>query len=174
MCFPAKRPDFCRLPILALALMLPACGSDSAGPSQPVMDVITVTDQEHHLGDNPGAAGVAYESQFQLPTVVDSAFVSITFLYPNAAAQSGPEIENPPKVSVNATEIGLGTTDFPDNPLCVTGSGPDREYSCNLTVVLTASATVVVGTNAIRVESEAATGGDDDFVFSDLLVIIWR
>ena len=57
--------------------------------------------------------------------------------------------------------------------MCVR-TGAEREYACDVTIYLPATTAVIVGDNTIRVASEAAFGGNDDFVFSDLIVSILR
>ncbi len=159
------------LGVVAL-LVLAGCGDDSVTPADPVSEEIIVTDQMHHIGDNSGAEGVDYSSTFTISQAFDSVNVAITFLFPNTQGVSGPEIENV-KMYVNAMEIGITAGTFPNDP-CVTGTGPSREYSCDLTLSIPATAAATVGTNSIRVASEAASGGDDDFVFTDLIVTAWR
>jgi hypothetical protein len=114
---------------------------------------IVVTDELHHLGDNVGAEGTMFAGSFSVPAAVDSAFVSVSFVYPNPQGQSGPEIVNAPRILLNGTLVGLTIGDFPDNPACIVG--------------------VQVGVNSIELQSEAHWGGDDDFVFNDLVVTIW-
>ncbi len=56
----------------------------------------------------------------------------------------------------------------------MSGTGASAEYECDVTIELAASAAVTTGSNSIRIASEAASGGDDDFVFTDLVVTVWR
>lgn len=158
---------------LVLAVASVACSDDPAGPD-PVRTDIVVTDALHHLGDNVGAEGTTYAGSFTVSASVDSAFVSVTFVHPNPQGQSGPEIADPPRIYVNGTRVGLATADFPNNPACIQGVGDTREYSCDVTIRVTASAAIRTGNNSIELQSEAAWGGDDDFVFTDLIVTTWR
>ena len=155
-------------------ILLAACDSDSTAPEDPVRQEIVVAAGAHHIGDNSGAEGTTFTSEFQVPSSFDSASVSISFLFPNALDVSGPEIDSPPRVTLNGSVLGLTPSDFPANPACITGTGPGREYSCDISFSLPATSALEVGTNTISVISEAASGGDDDFVFSDVLVIVWR
>jgi hypothetical protein len=150
------------------------CGGGTVSPDDPVSQEILVTAGPHHLGENVGAEGVDYQSTFQVTASFDSARVAITFLFPNSFDVSGPEIENAPKIFVNSIELGLTASHFPDDPACVSGTGAEREYACDITISLPATTAVIVGDNTIRVASEAAFGGNDDFVFSDLIVSILR
>ena len=143
------------LGVVAL-LVLAGCGDDAVTPADPVSEEIIVTDQMHHIGDNSGAEGVDYSSTFTISQAFDSVNVAITFLFPNTQGVSGPEIENT-KMFVNAMEIGITAGTFPNDPLCVTGTGSGREYSCDLTLSVPAAGAATVGTNSIRVATEAAT-----------------
>lgn len=159
---------------LALLPVSSACTSDPAEPTLPVRQEITLTDVPHHLGDNTGAEGDAYSVDFEITAAVDSASIRLTFLYPNPQGQSGPEIGNAPQLILNGTLLGLTAADFPDSGACVVGTGDAREYACDLTVSRPASSAIVTGENHFSLLSEAAWGGDDDFVFTDLIVTIWR
>lgn len=158
---------------LAIAGTSLGCSDDPAGPA-PIRSDIVITDALHHLGDNVGAEGTTYTGSFTLPAPADSAFVSVTFVHPNPQGQSGPEIADPPRIYVNGTRVGLASADFPNNAACIEGTGDTREYSCDVTIRVPATAAVRSGTNSIELQSEAAWGGDDDFVFKDLIVTTWR
>ena len=157
----------------AMLLAMLAC-NDSSGPDGPTREQIVITDELHHLGDNTGAEGTAYTAQFQVAGAFDSATVSISLLHPNSLGVSGPEIDNPPQIALNGTTLGLAASDFPANAACISGTGPGREYSCNITFTLATMGALTTGQNTIRVASEADTGGDDDFVFTNLIVSVWR
>jgi hypothetical protein len=150
--------------------MLASCSSSNPSDA-PAPTVIVVTDDEHHLGDNPGSEGQTYDGEFTLSGSFGDVGVSIKFLYPNSAGQSGPEIDSPPDIMVNGEKVGLYPSDFPDNE-CVSQY---REYECDVTLTRDATAAVVAGLNTIQVVSQgAAEPGDDDFVFTDLKVIVER
>lgn len=141
------------------------------GPSLPLQ--IVVSNTLHHLGNDSGSEGANYINGFNVPTAFDSATVSITFVYPNAADKR-PEVDaGRPRIFVNDTDLGLSTADFEQFPGCIT-TNPIREFKCTRTITLPATSAVLVGANTIRVASEVAFGGDDDFVFGDLVVTIWR
>ena len=108
-----------------------------------------------------------------LKRIINNPLPQITFLTPNPQGQSGPEIANPPRIFLNAVEVGIATSDFPVDS-CVTGTGDVREYSCDLTLTLPIPDVLQTGANEIEIESEAARGGDDDFVFTDLILTVWR
>jgi hypothetical protein len=96
--------------------------------------------------------------------------VRIKFLYPNNAGQSGPEIDSPPDIIINGEKVGLYPSDFPDNAQCISQY---REYECDVTLTRDATAAVVAGLNTIQVVSQgAAHPGDDDFVFTDLVILV--
>lgn len=159
--------------VFLLAVLIVACTETATEPDPPVSQEIVVTDGLHHIGDNAGAEGGSYTGSFSLTAEVDSATLAITFLYPNPQGQSGPEIANAPQILVNTVSVGIATSAFPDDA-CVTGTGDSREYSCDLTLTMAVPDVLVSGTNRIEVISEAALGGDDDFVFTDLVVTVWR
>lgn len=161
-------------PALLIVTTLPACSDDSTSPRDPVRQDIVVSASAHHIGDNAGAEGTTYSATFNVSSAFDSATVSISFLYPNAFNVSGPEVDAPPQITLNGNLIGISTSAFPTGDGCITGTGPGREYSCNITFELPATNALQVGSNTIGVASEAATGGDDDFVFSGLAVTVWR
>lgn len=115
---------------------------------------------------------------FTVSTPFDSASVSITFVYPNSVDKA-PEMDaGAPRIFVNNQQIGLTAADFPNIPGCIQSISSSnvivREYICTATIVVPATAAVAVGANTIRVASEVAFGGDDDFVFTNLLVRIWH
>lgn len=159
--------------LFLLGALLPACTKTPTEADAPIREEIVITEGLHHIGDNPGAEGDTYSASFQLATVVDSASLAITFLYPNPQGQSGPEIANPPQILINSIGVGILTSDFPVDA-CVTGTGDTREYSCDLTLTLPIADVLEAGTNQIEIISEAALGGDDDFVFTDLVLTVWR
>ena len=158
---------------LAGAFTLAGCSDDPVEPLPSVRTDIVVTDELHHLGDNVGAEGTMFAGSFSVPAAVDSAFVSVSFVYPNPQGQSGPEIVNAPRILLNGTLVGLTIGDFPDNPACIVGEGDTREYACDVTLRVPAGTAIQVGVNSIELQSEAHWGGDDDFVFEDLVVTIW-
>jgi hypothetical protein len=145
-----------------------SCSSNPSDPKSPT--IIVITDGEHHLGDNPTADGLTYEDDFTVSGSFGDVEVSIKFLYPNNADQSGPEIDSPPDIMINGEKVGLYPSDFPDNPGCI---NQYREYECDVTIVRDATSAVVEGNNTIQVVAQgAAHTGDDDFVFTDLSVIV--
>ena len=157
--------------ILVVATCLLASCSSSNPSDAPAPAVIVVTDAEHHLGDNSGSEGQTYEGSFTLSGSFGDVEVRITFLYPNNAGQSGPEIDSPPDIMVNGEKIGLFPVDFPDNEQCVSQY---REYECDVTLTKDATEAVVEGLNTIQVVAQgAAHPGDDDFVFTDLEVLVY-
>ena len=158
---------------IGIIALLSACSDDPTEPSPSVRTDIVITDVLHHLGDNVGAEGTAFTGTFAVPAAVDSAFVSVSFVYPNPQGQSGPEIVNAPRIRVNGTLVGLTIGDFPDNAVCIVGEGDVREYACDVTLRVPAATAIQVGSNSIELQSEAHWGGDDDFVFTDLVVTIW-
>jgi len=158
---------------LAGAFTLAGCSDDPVEPLPSERTDIVVTDELHHLGDNVGAEGTAFTGTFAVPAAVDSAFVSVSFVYPNPQDQSGPEIVNAPRIRLNGTLVGLTIGDFPDNAVCIVGEGDTREYACDVTLRVPAATAIQVGSNTIELQSEAHWGGDDDFVFTDLVVTIW-
>jgi hypothetical protein len=140
-------------------------------PASAQSTAITITASPHHLGNS--GEGEDYNSIFTVPTAFDSATVSITFVYPNSVDKA-PEIDaGAPRIFVNGQQIGLTAADFPNIPGCISNTAV-REYLCTVTITVPATSAVLVGQNTIRVASEAAFGGDDDFVFANLLVTIWR
>lgn len=145
-----------------------ACSKKSNDPAPP--RTVTVTAAEHHLGDNPSAEGSEYNATFDITGSFTSATCALTFVYPNAAGQSGPEIDSPPEIYINGTKVGLAASDFPDIPACINAY---REYECDVTLSVSATGAVIAGTNTIRVVAMgAAHAGDDDFVFKDLTVTV--
>lgn len=154
-------------------LILSGCSDDSGTSSNPTLvRTITVTDEPHHLGDNPGSEGTEYNSSFDVGTSFTSAKCSISFLYPNSSDVSGPEIDSPPEIYINDQMIGMLATDFPDQPGCISAY---REYECDVTIRIGDGGTVISGTNTIRIVAMgAAHQGDDDFVFTDLKVLLYR
>ena len=155
--------------VLALSL-LASCSSDSPS-NPPAPTVIVISDGEHHLGDNPGSEGQTYDGDFTLSGSFGDIELSIKFLYPNNAGQSGPEIDSPPDIMVNGEKVGLFPSDFPDND-CVSQY---REYECDVTLTSDATAVAVEGLNTIQVVAQGvAHPGDDDFVFTDLEVHVYE
>jgi len=153
---------------LLLVSLLSCSSDDPSGPGTPT--VIVVTDDEHHLGDNSGSEGQTFAGDFTLSGSFGDVEVSIKFLYPNNAGQSGPEIDSPPDILVNGDRVGLFPSDFPDNG-CVSEY---REYECDVTLTRDATGVVVAGLNTIQVVAQGeAHPGDDDFVFTDLEVLVY-
>jgi hypothetical protein len=156
--------------LVAASCLLGSC-SDSSPSDPDVPNVILITDEEHHLGDNPGSEGQTYDGNFTISGSFGDVEVSIKFLYPNSAGQSGPEIDSPPDIMVNGAKVGLYATDFPDNAGCISQY---REYECDVTIVRDATAEAVQGVNTIQVVAQGvAHPGDDDFVFTDLRVVVY-
>ena len=157
------------LSLAASCLLVSCSSSDPSGPGVPT--VIVVTDDEHHLGDNAGSEGQTYDDSFTLSGSFGDVKVSIKFLYPNNAGQSGPEIDSPPDILVNGEKVGLYPSDFPDNAQCISQY---REYECDVTLTRDATDEVVEGANTIQVVAQgAAHPGDDDFVFTDLEILVY-
>jgi hypothetical protein len=157
------------LTVVAAACLLVSCSSSNPSDA-PAPTVIVITDGEHHLGDNPGSEGQTFEGGFTLSGSFGDVDVRISFLYPNDAGQSGPEIDSPPDIMVNGEKVGLYPSDFPDNAQCI---NQYREYECDVTLTRDATAAVVEGLNTIQVVSQgAAHPGDDDFVFTDLVILV--
>ena len=156
--------------LLAVTCFLASCSSSN--PSDPpTPTVIVISDDEHHLGDNEGAEGQTYEENFTISGSFGDVEVSIKFLHPNDAGQSGPEIDSPPDIIVNGVRIGLAPADFPDNPGCI---NQWREYDCDVTITKDATSAAVADSNTIQVVAQgAAHPGDDDFVFTDLKVLVY-
>lgn len=158
----------CVVLLLVVSCALLSCSSNPSDPESPT--VIVITDGEHHLGDNQGSEGQTYDDDFTLSGSFGDVEVSIKFLYPNSAGQSGPEIDSPPDIIINGERVGLSPSDFPDNAGCI---NQYREYECDVTLVRDATSAVVEGDNTIQVVSQgAAHPGDDDFVFTNLVVIV--
>ncbi len=156
--------------LLAVTCLLVSCSSSNPSDS-PVPTVIVISDDEHHLGDNAGAEGQTYEDNFIISSFFGDVEVSIKFLHPNSAGQSGPEIDSPPDIIINGERVGLAPSDFPDNPACI---NQWREYDCDVTITRDATSAVTVGNNTIQVVSQgAAHPGDDDFVFTDLKILVY-
>jgi len=138
----------------------------SCSSEEPVS--ITITDETHHLGDNVGSEGVEYSSSFEITSTYESGILSITFLFPNDAGQSGPEIDFPPEIQINDQKVGLFPSDFPDNPDCINNF---REYDCDVTISIEIADKIEMRNNTIRIISKGeAHEGDDDFVFTDLKI----
>ena len=154
--------------IFSFYIVLSCKSEKSTQPEQSEPVLITITDSEHHLGDNTGSEGMEYSKSFDISESFDSATLFITFLYPNDAGQSGPEIDSPPEIQINNIKVGLYSTDFPDSSDCISQY---REYDCDVTIMVDVFDELVVGTNVVKVISKgAAHDGDDDFVFSDLKI----
>ena len=156
--------------LLAAACLLVSCSSSSPIDS-PVPTVIVISDDEHHLGDNEGSEGQTYEEDFTISGSFGDVEVSIKFLHPNDAGQSGPEIDSPPDIIINGVRVGLAPSDFPDDPGCI---NQYREYDCDVTITLDATSAVVADSNTIQVVAQGeAHPGDDDFVFTNLKVLVY-
>lgn len=155
---------------VAASCLLVSCSSSS--PSEPqTPTTIVVTSGEHHLGDNSGSEGQTYESDFTVAGSFGEARVSVKFLYPNNAGQSGPEINSPPDILINGERVGLAAGDFPDDG-CVSQY---FEYDCDITITRDATSAVVEGDNTIQVVAQGeAHPGDDDFVFTNLKVLLYE
>lgn len=152
--------------LCTLCLVIFSCDSKNPVRSEPLM--ITITADQHHLGDNTGSEGFEYAESFSISNGFNIATLQITFLYPNDAGQSGPEIDSPPEIQINDTVIGLAAGDFPDSAECISQY---REYECDVTIFKQVTSYLVLGTNTIKVIAKgAAHDGDDDFVFTDLKI----
>jgi hypothetical protein len=86
-------------------LLLSCKNEKSTGPVQSEPILITVTDLEHHLGDNTGSEGREFAESFEISQSFETATLSITFLYPNDEGQSGPEIDSPPEIQINSIKV---------------------------------------------------------------------
>ena len=155
------------IPLLSLS-----CNSDEAGPIKTEPLYITITGEQHHLGDNDGSEGAVFSGNFEVTSLYEIAILSITFLFPNNAGQSGPEIDSPPEIKINNIKVGLSTSNFPDRPECI----PDyREYECDVTIFIGIAEHIKIGKNTVTVISKgAAHDGDDDFVFTDLIIELFN
>ncbi len=89
--------------LVAFSMLTLSCSSgDPSGPEWPV--VMTVTDVQHHIGDNPGNEGQSWFGSFKVSVAFSQAEVSVKFLYPNSLGVSGPEVDRPPQILVNGEE----------------------------------------------------------------------
>ena len=155
--------------LLTCIFTIISCDSDNT--KEPIKTeplYITITDEPHHLGDNEGSEGVVYSANFEVNSTYEIAILSITFLYPNDAGQSGPEIDSPPEIQVNNQKVGLTASDFPENSECIS---VNREYECDVIIFTGIADKLKIGNNTVRIISKgAAHDGDDDFVFTNLKI----
>jgi hypothetical protein len=156
------------VPCLIIIFIISCSSDDPQNPIRTEPLYITITEEQHHLGDNQGSEGIEYSANFDVPSSYNIATLSITFLYPNDAGQSGPELDSPPEIQINDMRIGLSTSDFPDSSGCISDF---REYECDVIIFKDIADEIKIGNNTVRIISKgAAHDGDDDFVFTDLKI----
>ena len=162
----SKKLFFLSFLFLILLLIISCNSDDTQNPIRQEPLYVTIADEPHHLGDNDGSEGQVYSASFEITSSYVIAILSITFLFPNDAGQSGPEIDSPPEIQINDQKVGLTVSDFPENPECISQY---REYDCNVTIFIGIADKIKIGINSIRIISKgAAHDGDDDFVFTNL------
>ncbi len=129
---------------------------------------VTISDESHHLGDNEGSEGTEFSANFETTLSYEIAILSITFLFPNDAGQSGPEIDSPPEIQINGQKVGLSVSDFQkilNASLLIANMIVILPFLSGLLI------TLKIGNNTIRIISKgAAHDGDDDFVFTNLKI----
>ncbi len=159
------------LSVLLLVVLLFTISCNSDDPQDPIKTeplYVTISDESHHLGDNEGSEGTEFSANFETTSSYEIAILSITFLFPNDAGQSGPEIDSPPEIQINGQKVGLSVSDFPENSECIS---VHREYDCDITIFIGIADNIKIGNNTIRIISKgAAHDGDDDFVFTNLKI----
>jgi len=129
---------------------------------------ITITEDQHHLGDNESSEGSEYAAHFDVQFSYEIAILSITFKFPNEHKQSGPKIDSPPEIYLNDKKIGLLSSDFLDSAECIS---TNREYECDITIFRNVKEQIKTGNNSIRIVSNSSLhNGEDDFVFKDLKI----
>ena len=155
--------------VFLILILIISCTSDN--PQDPIRQeplYITITNEPHHLGDNDGSEGEVYSASFDITASYEIAILSLTFLFPNDAGQSGPEIDSPPEILINDQTVGLSASEFPENSECISEY---REYECDVTIFIGIANQLKMGNNSIRIKSKGvAHDGDDDFVFTNLII----
>ena len=155
--------------VLLFTLMLSACGGygDYGDYGETISSPVIISNTEHHVGDNPGAEGLALSSKFTLPEGISYASLSITFVYPNSYGQSGPAVDSPPEITINNVKVGVWESDLRAHPNCIDA---DLEFICNITLSYNITEMVLGGTNTFKIKSTGWGDSADDFVFSTVMV----
>jgi len=128
---------------------------------------IILSDKEHHVGDNEGAEGLSLYSEFEMPKTFRNAEMDMTFVYPDEAGTSGPDVETPPEITINGNKVGTYSSDFMKFPDCIT---KDKEFHCTITFTFIITDKLQAGSNVFRITSKAYYDNYDDFSFSDVVI----
>ena len=145
----------------AAAILFVALGM-SMGPSGAMATpylVIVIETPEHHLGNNDGNEGTAFEKTFVVgrPLPHPEVVFDITQAF----------YEAPPRVSLNGAYLGSLSPFFPpfSDPLWRTWDDGTHDYMGTFVVRLPASPALRVGENTFRIENGRY---DDDYYFKDV------
>ena len=153
--------------LLLLAVLLSSCFRN-LDEEPTITSPIIISNQQHHVGDNPGAEGLSLYAEFEMPKNFSYAELDITFVYPDEDETSGPDVDTPPEVSINGYKIGTFKEDFLQYPECISD---DREFHCTITFTFVVTDVLQAGSNEFRITSKAYLDNYDDFTFSDVEVL---
>jgi len=128
---------------------------------------IILSDKEHHVGDNEGAEGLSLYAEFEMPKTFRYAEMDVTFVYPDEAGTSGPDVETPPEITINGHKVGIYSSDFMKHPECIT---KDNEFHCTITFTFIITDKLQAGSNVFRITSKAYFDNYDDFSFSYVVI----
>ncbi|MGA3288166.1 MAG: T9SS type A sorting domain-containing protein [Bacteroidota bacterium] len=139
--------------------------------SQIKIDTLLLEDGTIHLGDDDGNQGISYTKSFLLSdsqfSNLDNAILKVEFIPPY-----GPNYEQPPIVSINATSLGSIQPFFPSINVgnWQTNADGSHDYNDSLHVSFYVPKTVfVAGNNSFSIQNGRP---DDDYRFTQVKVII--
>lgn len=136
--------------------------------SEPIINSpIIISNQQHHVGDNPGAEGISLYAEFEMPRTFIYAELEITFVYPDENGTSGPDVLTPPEISINDYIVGVFSEDFLQYPDCIT---EDDEFQCTIIFTYDITDVLFAGNNEFRITSKAYSDNYDDFTISDVII----
>lgn len=152
--------------VLLMALMINSCLPDTE-PEPSITSPIIISNTEHHVGDNEGAEGLSLYAEFEMPKSFSYAEMDVTFVYPDEAGTSGPDVETPPEITINGLKVGTFSEDFKQFPECIS---EDDEFQCSIIFTFIITDELKAGTNEFRITSKAFLDNYDDFSFSDVVI----
>ena len=105
-----------RLAAVLLASFLVSSCIRNVDPGSTITSPIILSNQQHHVGDNPGAEGLSLYAEFEMPRSFRYAEMDVTFVYPDEDGTSGPDVDTPPEITINGYKVGTFSDDFKQFP----------------------------------------------------------
>jgi hypothetical protein len=153
-------------PVLLASFLVSSC-IRPVDPGSTITSPIILSNQQHHVGDNPGAEGLSLYAEFEMPKSFSYAEMDVTFVYPDEDGTSGPDVDTPPEITINGHKVGAFSDDFKQFPDCIS---EEEEFHCTITFTFIITDELKAGSNEFKITSMAYFDNYDDFTFSDVVI----